>query len=91
MILIVGQGYNGSKAIKFKDEKAIGGSDQLKCFRYCLENDEIFLSSKKGAIIRQKVQSIPRQSRQATGVKIQEMAEEDKITNIDFVHSQDKL
>ena len=61
--------------------------DALSCMRLCSAGDEVVLSTKKGTIIRQRVDDLSIQSRTATGVLIQKIAKDDVIVMVDIVPS----
>jgi DNA gyrase subunit A len=85
------RGRRGVIAIKFK-EKA-GGSrksggedaDSISCMRICKSSDDIFLSTSKGNIVRQRVSDLSIQSRAATGFVIQKLDKDDSIVIVDIV------
>ena len=66
---------NNKKGISIKTGTS-GGSDNinsgdaLSCMRLCAAGDEVVLSTKKGAIIRQSVDNLSIQSRTATGMNM---------------------
>lgn len=51
------------------------------------ENDEIMIASANGVVTRQKVDNISRQSRSATGVKVQNMMDDDTIVAVNKISS----
>ena len=89
------KGGKGVTAIKFKDKAGGGGkiarkegnsdADAVSCMRVCQEGDEVVLSTSKGTVIRQSVNYLAVQSRLATGVLIQKIGKDDKITMVDVV------
>ena len=89
------KGGKGVTAIKFKDKAGGGGKlarldgtsdpDAVSCMRVCRSGDEVVLSTSKGTVIRQCVDDLSVQSRLATGVLIQKIAKDDKITMVDIV------
>lgn len=89
------KGGKGVTAIKFKDKAGGGGKiarkegisdgDAVSCMRVCRSGDEVVLSTSKGTVIRQSVDDLSVQSRLATGVLIQKIAKDDKITMVDIV------
>lgn len=66
---------------------AAAEGDALSCMRLCSGGDEVVLSTKKGTIIRQRVDDLSIQSRTATGVLIQKIAKDDLIVMVDIVPS----
>jgi DNA gyrase subunit A len=92
------KGGKGVTALKFKEKAGGGGklarlggkssdADAVSCMRVCRNGDEIVLSTAKGTVIRQSVDALSVQSRLATGVLIQRIAKDDKITMVDVVPS----
>ena len=91
------KGGKGVTAIKFKEKAGGGGkiarkegvsdADAVSCMRVCRSGDEVVLSTSKGTVIRQSVNDLSVQSRLATGVLIQKIAKDDKITMVDVVPS----
>jgi DNA gyrase subunit A len=89
------KGGKGVTAIKFKEKAGGGGkiarkegisdADAVSCMRVCRQGDEVVLSTSKGTVIRQSVDDLSVQSRLATGVLIQKIAKDDKITMVDVV------
>lgn len=54
------------------------------------ENDEIMIASANGVVTRQKVNNISRQSRSATGVKVQNMMDDDTIVAVNKISPCDE-
>lgn len=77
------RGCRGVIATKFRK----GSDDKLLALRICADNDEVVVSTKTGVIIRQGISNIPPQSRQGTGVKLQEIAAGDAVAMVDIVPS----
>ncbi|MBW4516923.1 MAG: DNA gyrase subunit A [Timaviella obliquedivisa GSE-PSE-MK23-08B] len=72
----------GLRAIKFRKK-----GDQLAAMQVVGEEDEIILVTSRGIIIRQAVKAISRQSRAATGVRVQRLDEDDAIVAVALVPS----
>lgn len=75
------RGCRGVIATKFRK----ASDDKLLALRVCSDNDEVVVSTKNGVIIRQRVSRIPPQSRQGTGVKLQEISAGDAVAMVDIV------
>jgi DNA gyrase subunit A len=72
----------GLRAIKFRKK-----DDQLAAMQVVGGDDEIILVTSRGIIIRQAVKAISRQSRAATGVRVQRLDEDDAIVAVALVPS----
>jgi DNA gyrase subunit A len=72
----------GLRAIKFRKK-----GDQLAAMQVVGNDDEIILVTSRGIIIRQAVKAISRQSRAATGVRVQRLDEDDAIVAVALVPS----
>lgn len=72
----------GLRAIKFRKK-----GDQLAAMQVVGGEDEIILVTSRGIIIRQAVKAISRQSRAATGVRVQRLDEDDAIVAVALVPS----
>jgi DNA gyrase subunit A len=70
----------GLRAMKFRRQ-----GDQLAAMQVVGEADEIILVTSRGIIIRQAVKAISRQSRAATGVRVQRLDEDDAIVAVALV------
>jgi DNA gyrase subunit A len=70
----------GLRAIKFRKPE-----DQLAALRVVGEEDEMILVTSRGIVIRQLVNAIPRQSRAATGVRVQKLDDDDAIIAVALV------
>jgi DNA gyrase subunit A len=70
----------GVKAIKFRKK-----DDQLATLQVVGADDELMIITNRGIIIRQSVGAITPQSRQATGVKVQKLDEDDAIAAVALV------
>ncbi len=70
----------GLRAIKFKSE-----GDRLASLRIVNSGDELMLVTSRGIMIRQAVESISLQSRNATGVRVQRLDKEDAIVAVALV------
>ena len=97
------RGGKGVIAIKFKEKAGGGGkssrvegklkgeSDALRCMRVCGPGDEVVLSTVRGTIVRQGVDSVSVQSRSATGVRIQKISVDDSIVCVDILPRESPL
>jgi DNA gyrase subunit A len=74
----------GLTAIKFKSKKA---KDAVAALRIVNEDDELMIITNRGIIIRQAVSAISKQSRTATGVRVQRLDEDDSIVAVALVPS----
>lgn len=72
----------GLTATKFKSKKA---KDYVAALRIVNENDELMIVTSRGIIIRQTVNAISTQSRNATGVRVQRLDEDDSIVAVALV------
>lgn len=70
----------GVKAIRFKSD-----SDKLIALQVVGAEDELMLVTNRGIIIRQAVKDISPQSRNATGVRVQRLDEDDAIAAVALV------
>lgn len=70
----------GLRAIKFRKT-----GDRLAALQVVGEDDELMMVTSRGIIIRQAVSAIPRQSRMATGVRVQRLDEDDAIAAVALV------
>ncbi|MEP0890713.1 DNA gyrase subunit A [Leptolyngbya sp. PL-A3] len=70
----------GLRAIKFRRP-----NDRLAALLIVNEGDEMMLVTSRGIIIRQATDAISKQSRSATGVKLQRLDEEDAIAAVALV------
>jgi len=78
---IQNRGGKGIKIIKLKkNEKA-----ELVSARFCREEEEIFLTTQKGTIVRQKIKEIPIQKRASSGVKVQNLIEGDLVSKVSLI------
>jgi DNA gyrase subunit A len=70
----------GVRAIKFKSD-----SDRLAAIHVVNQEDELMIITNRGIIIRQAVDAISPQSRNATGVRVQRLDEDDAIAAVALV------
>ena len=75
----------GKIATKFKQNRKF--KDKLAALMVVNEGDELMLITTRGIIIRQTTDAIPRQSRSATGVRVQRLDEDDAIAAVALVPS----
>jgi DNA gyrase subunit A len=73
----------GKIASKFKQNRKF--KDKLAALMVVHEGDELMLITTRGIIIRQTTDAIPRQSRSATGVRVQRLDEDDAIAAVALV------
>eukprot|EP00871_Galdieria_phlegrea_P002779 jgi/Galph1/3501/GphlegSOOS_G2175.1 len=69
---------HGVLVIKFSTNEP---DDELSCFRFCRSMDVLFCTN-KGRIVRQSVKDIPIQSRQAKGVVVQRLEEDEWLATL---------
>ena len=69
----------GLSAMKFRKQ------DCLAALKVVHEGEELMLVTNRGIIIRQESDAIPRQSRQATGVRVQRLDHDDAIAAVALV------
>ena len=79
----INRGGSGVIAIKFK--KGLEEEDRVSCFCVVQEDDEVLINTSRGIMVRQKVNQISLQSRQATGVTVQKVDDGDHISSISLV------
>lgn len=72
----------GLTATKFKSKKA---KDAVAALRIVNADDELMIITSRGIIIRQAVSAISTQSRNATGVRVQRLDEDDSIVAVALV------
>jgi DNA gyrase subunit A len=70
----------GVKAIKFKNE-----TDQLAAIHIVNPEDELMIVTTRGIIMRQAVNAISLQSRNASGVRVQRLDDDDAIAAVALV------
>ncbi|OWY65646.1 DNA gyrase subunit A [cyanobacterium TDX16] len=75
----------GKIATKFKQNRKF--KDKLAALMVVNAGDELMLITTRGIIIRQSTDAIPRQSRSATGVRVQRLDEDDAIAAVALVPS----
>ena len=74
----------GLSAAKFRKQ------DCLVALKVVHEGEELMLVTNRGIILRQHLGAIPRQSRQAKGVKVQNLAQDDAIAAVAVVPPADE-
>ena len=93
LLLVTDDGYGKRVHVsEFRDQKRGGtgliGSkfkrDSSRLAGICVvnESDEVIIATANGVILRQQAGEIPAQSRMATGVKLQQVDESDKVVSI---------
>ena len=60
-------------------------SDELLSVRFCQKEEEIFLTTQKGTIVRQKINAIALQKRSAKGVKVQNLIHGDVVFKVSLI------
>lgn len=69
-----------------KEGGSVGQADAVSCIRICDPNDEVIISTNKGTVTRQNVAAVSVQSRRATGVVLQSIADPDeRVVSVDIV------
>jgi DNA gyrase/topoisomerase IV subunit A len=76
----------GNRVVKFKDPV-----DGLAALRVCHAGDDVVLSTGRGTVIRQSINAITQRSKQATGVTVQSMHEDDVVVQVDIVPHEDSV
>jgi DNA gyrase subunit A len=74
----------GLRAIKFRSDQ-----DQLAALRMVSQEQELMIVSNRGIIIRQAISAISLQSRNAKGVRVQRLDEDDAIAEVAIVPSEE--
>lgn len=93
LLLVTDDGYGKRVHVsEFRDQKRGGTGligtkfkkDTSRVAGICVVNDhdEVIIATANGVILRQKAADIPAQSRMATGVKLQQVDESDKVISI---------
>ena len=70
----------GLRAIKFRTD-----ADELVGLRVLGVGEELLLVSEKGVIVRTSADAIPKQSRAATGVRLQRLDKGDRLADVVLV------
>ena len=71
------RGGIGLIGTKFKNSKS-----RLACLRVVEDNAEVMIATANGVVVRQKVNEISAQGRMATGVRIQQLGEDDEVISV---------
>jgi DNA gyrase subunit A len=74
---VQGRGGLGLIGIKFKTPKS-----KLASVRAVTQNEEFLIATANGVIVRQKIADIPHQSRMATGVRVQNLDDNDQVVSV---------
>jgi DNA gyrase subunit A len=93
MLLVTDDGYGKRVSVtEFRDQKRGGTgligtkfkkpSSRLAGISLVKNDDEVIIATANGVILRQKACDIPAQSRMATGVKLQQVGENDRVVSI---------
>jgi DNA gyrase subunit A len=72
-----GRGGIGLIGTKFKNSQS-----RLAALRIVKPGDGIMIATVNGIVVRQKVDAISTQGRMATGVRLQQIAEDDKVVSV---------
>lgn len=72
-----GRGGVGIIGTKFK-----GADSKLACLNVVTTDDQIVIATANGVVVRQQVGAISSQGRMATGVRIQQLAEDDSVVSV---------
>lgn len=72
-----GRGGVGIIGTKFK-----GANSRLACLNVVEVGDQIVIATANGVVVRQQVSAISAQGRMATGVRIQQLAEDDSVVSV---------
>lgn len=79
-----GRGGIGIIGTKFKNAQS-----RMACLRFLQPGDEVMIATANGVIVRQQTDQISAQGRMATGVRLQQLAEDDSVMNVTpFVEGQ---
>lgn len=78
---IQNRGGKGVCVIKWKKND----HDELLSLRFCTKEQEILMTTKKGTILRQKIEAIAIQKKNAGGVKVQKLTEGDFVSKISLI------
>ncbi len=93
MLLVTDDGYGKRVPIsEFRDQKRGGigligikfkrPESKLSGIILVSATDEIVIATQNGIVVRQKASDIPSQSRMATGVRLQQLGERDKVVSV---------
>jgi DNA gyrase subunit A len=93
LLLVTDDGYGKRvHASEFRDQKRGGTGligtkfkrDSSRLSGICIvsESEEVIIATANGVILRQKASEIPAQSRMATGVKLQQVDDDDRVVSI---------
>ncbi len=74
---VQGRGGLGLIGTKFKTPKS-----KLAAIRAVTQKEEFMIATSNGVIVRQKVNDIPHQGRMATGVRVQNIDENDEVVSV---------
>jgi len=74
---VQGRGGLGLIGTKFKTPKS-----KLAAIRAVTQKEEFMIATSNGVIVRQKVSDIPHQGRMATGVRVQNIDENDEVVSV---------
>lgn len=72
-----GRGGVGIIGTKFKNAQS-----RMACLRIVSPGDEVMIATQGGIVVRQQTDSISTQGRMATGVRLQQIAEDDSVVSV---------
>ncbi len=102
LLLVTDDGYGKRVPVsEFRDQKRGGmgligikfkrATSKLAGISIVREPDEVIIATAAGVILRQKCNEIPSQSRMATGVRLQQVSEEDKVISVSPVQVEENF
>jgi DNA gyrase subunit A len=74
---VQGRGGIGLIGIKFKN-----ANSRMAAVRVVLPGEEVIIATANGIVVRQEVDKISAQSRMATGVRIQQLSDDDQVISV---------
>ncbi|AAK39823.1 DNA gyrase A-subunit (nucleomorph) [Guillardia theta] len=77
------RGKKGIKVISLRENV----NDYLISSRFCIENEEILISTSYGNVVKQKISDIAVQKKNSKGIIIQRLTEGDKVSKISIINS----
>lgn len=81
-----GRGGIGIIGTKFKNAKS-----RLACLRIVAPGDEVMIATANGVVVRQNTDEISSQGRMATGVRIQQLGEDDSVVSVTPLVDSEKV
>jgi len=83
---IQNRGGKGVTVIKLQKKD----NDELLSLRFCVKEQEILMSTKNGTILRQKIEAITIQKKNARGVIVQKLMEGDYVSKVSLISEKFK-